>query len=231
MARRQDGRGDSTGSGRQRDPRDVRIERLERDKARLIEERDHWKRRSEHLEKELGAAQRAGRRQAAPFAKDRPQGGGRRPGRRAGADYGKQGRRRPPTRVDETHAALAPTTCPDCGVAVVVTRTARRVVPRRSTRPKAIGSAGISDRFRPEYARWGGVRVECGPGRRSDNSRTVDKDGWRSGLRPTRASRAEIARLPKPSASTIITGGLRRHERPSGSAWLTVPETFYPVVH
>ena len=106
-------------------------------------------------------------------------------------------------------------------------------------------------RFTADFKkRWGGVRVECGPGRRSDNSRTVDKDGWRSGLRPTRASRAdegmaagttvtwisghaaeEIARLPKPSTSTIITGGLRRHGRPSGSAWLTVPETFYPVVH
>ena len=70
----------------------MRIERLERDKAELIEERDHWKRRSEdlegrgedlkrrieHLEKELEAARRAGRRQAAPFAKDRRQGTGRR---------------------------------------------------------------------------------------------------------------------------------------------------------
>ena len=64
-----------------------RIERLERDKAKLIEDRDHWKRRSEHLEKELEAARRAGRRQAAPFAKDRPQGRGGRPGRRAGAEY------------------------------------------------------------------------------------------------------------------------------------------------
>ena len=76
------------------------IERLERDKAKLIEERDHWKRRSEHLEKELEAARRAGRRQAAPFAKDRPQGRGGRPGRRAGAEYGRQGRRRPPTQAD-----------------------------------------------------------------------------------------------------------------------------------
>ena len=105
----------------------MRIERLERDKAKLIEERDRWKRRSEHLEKELDAARRAGRRQAAPFAKDRPQGCGGRPGRRAGAEYGKQGRRRPPARVDETHAAPAPTTCPACGGAVAVTRTASQV--------------------------------------------------------------------------------------------------------
>ena len=105
--------------------RDVlRIERLERDKAKLIEERDHWKRRSEHLEKELEAARRAGRRQAAPFAKDRPQGRGGRPGRRAGAEYGRQGRRRPPTQADETHVAPAPTSCPDCGGAVALDRVA-----------------------------------------------------------------------------------------------------------
>ena len=125
MARKSDNRGGSKGPGRERDPRDVRrIERLERDKAKLIEERDHWKRRSEHLEKELEAARRAGRRQAAPFAKDRPQGRGGRPGRRAGAEYGRHGRRRQPTQVDETHAAPAPTSCPDCGGAVALDRVA-----------------------------------------------------------------------------------------------------------
>ena len=132
MARKKDDRDDSNGPGRQRDPRDVRIierlergiERLERDKGKLIEERDQWKRRSEHLEKELEAARRAGRRQAAPFAKDRPQGRGGRPGRRAGAEYGRQGRRRQPTQVDETHAAPAPTSCPDCGGAVALDRVA-----------------------------------------------------------------------------------------------------------
>ena len=102
----------------------MRIEHLERENATLIEERDHWKRRSEHLEKELEAARRAGRRQAAPFAKDRRQGTGRRPGRRAGAEYGKQECRRPPARVDETHAAPAPKTCPDCGGHVAVERVA-----------------------------------------------------------------------------------------------------------
>ena len=125
MARKKDDRNDSNGPGRPRDPRDVRrIERLERDKAKLIDERDHWKRRSEHLEKELEAARRAGRRQAAPFAKDRPQGRGGRPGRRAGAEYGRQGRRRAPTQADETHVAPAPTTCPDCGGAVTLDRVA-----------------------------------------------------------------------------------------------------------
>ena len=128
MPRKKHDRDDSNGPGRQRDPRDVRrIERLERDKAKLIEDRAHWKRRSEHLEKELEAARRAGRRQAAPFAKDRPQGRGGRPGRRAGAEYGRQGRRREPTQADETHVAAAPTSCPDCGGAVALDRVASQV--------------------------------------------------------------------------------------------------------
>ena len=134
MARKKAVGGDSNGPGRRRDPRDVRrIEHLEEDNARLernvaelTEERDSLKRRNEHLEKELEAAQRAGKRQAAPFARDRPQGSGKCPGRRPGARYGKQGRRRKPTRVDETRAAPAPTDCPDCGGAVEVTRTAQQ---------------------------------------------------------------------------------------------------------
>ncbi len=114
-------RGGPNGSEREPDPRDARIEYLEHENAKLIEERDHWKHHSEHLEKQLDAARRAGKRQASPFAKDRPQGRGGRPGRRAGADYGTHGRRRRPTRVDETHAAPVPTACPDCGGAVEVT--------------------------------------------------------------------------------------------------------------
>ncbi len=82
----------SQAPGPQRDPRDVRrIERLKRDKAKLIEERDRWKRRSEQLEKELEAARRAGKRQAAPFAKDRRQGSGERPGHGAVRTTGSRG--------------------------------------------------------------------------------------------------------------------------------------------
>ena len=88
-----------------RDPRDVRIKELEQEVTRVREDRDRWKQQSERLQEQLDAARRAGKRQAAPFAKDRPQGRGGRPGRRAGTDYGRHGCRRRPTRVDETHAA------------------------------------------------------------------------------------------------------------------------------
>ena len=81
-------------------------------------------RENDHLKQQLEASRRAGRRQAAPFAKDRPQGHGKRPGRRPGAQYGRHGCRLRPARVDETHAAPVPSACPDCGGAVEVARVA-----------------------------------------------------------------------------------------------------------
>ena len=92
---------------RQNDGLQRRIERLERE--------------NEHLKQQLATERRAGRRQAAPFAKKRPQGRGGRPGRRPGTRYGQQGRRACPAHVDEALAAPVPTTCPDCGGAVEVT--------------------------------------------------------------------------------------------------------------
>ena len=122
----------------ERDPRDVVIEQQDREISRLRDELashkgvhrqngglqrqiERLERENEHLKQQLGAERRAGRRQAAPFAKKRPQGRGGHPGRRPGARYGRQGRRPCPARVDETIAAPAPTNCPDCGGAVEVT--------------------------------------------------------------------------------------------------------------
>ena len=99
-------------------------ERLQRRNERLRRENDRLKRKVDHLEKQLAAARRAGFRQAAPFAKDRPQGRGERPGRRPGAAYGRQACRPRPAQVDEHYSASAPAACPDCGGAVEVTRVA-----------------------------------------------------------------------------------------------------------
>ena len=116
---------------REDDPRDTRIKqqdreisRLRGDLAQVNGDRDRWKRHSERLQQQLDTARRAGFRQAAPFAKDRPQERGGRPGRRAGARYGRQACRRRPAQVDETHAAPVPAACPDCGGAIEVTRVA-----------------------------------------------------------------------------------------------------------
>ena len=98
--------------------------RLQRKNNRLQRQVDRLKQQVEGLKRQLDEARRAGRRQAAPFAKDRPQGRGGRSGRRAGAAYGRHGCRPRPARVDETHAAPVPAACPDCGGAVEVTRVA-----------------------------------------------------------------------------------------------------------
>ena len=85
---------------------------------------ERQKREIEQLRGQLAAARRAGFRQAAPFAKDRPQGRGRRPGRRAGTQYGRKACRPRPARVDQTLEAPVPTACPDCGGSVEVTHVA-----------------------------------------------------------------------------------------------------------
>ena len=79
---------------------------------------ERQKRKIEHLRGQLAAARRAGFRQAAPFAKNRPQGRGGHPSRRAGARYGRQASRPRPERVDQTLEAPVPTACPDCGGSV-----------------------------------------------------------------------------------------------------------------
>ena len=62
---------------------------LREELARTGRDRDRLKRQNERLKRQLDAARRAGFRQAAPFAKDRPQGRGGRPGRRPGVRYGR----------------------------------------------------------------------------------------------------------------------------------------------
>ena len=111
---------------RERDSENLRREkgRLQRKSNRLQRENERLKEQVERLKRQLDEARRAGRRQAAPFAKHRPQGRGRRPGRRSGAEYGRHGCRPHPAQVDETHTAPIPRACPDCGGAVEMTRAA-----------------------------------------------------------------------------------------------------------
>ena len=89
----------------------------ERNRA-LVEENEALRGRVRCLEGGLEAAERAGKRQAAPFSKGRPKQGPRRPGRRSGAEYGVRARRAVPEQVDETIEVPLPERCPDCGGAV-----------------------------------------------------------------------------------------------------------------
>ena len=95
-------------------------EQLQRDHGRLERERDRLRQRVDQLKRQLDDARRAGRRQAAPFAKPltpHP----RRPGRKAGRAYGQPAHRRVPRRIDETHDAPLPACCPGCGDRVLET--------------------------------------------------------------------------------------------------------------
>lgn len=75
------------------------------------------RRRIAELEAQLAQALRAGKRQAAPFAKGPPKAEPKKPGRKPGDDYGRQGHRPPPPpeHIDEIHEAPLPERCPDCG--------------------------------------------------------------------------------------------------------------------
>lgn len=65
------------------------------------------------LKEALAVARRAGFRQAAPFAKDRPAGPRRTSQPSGGWHYGRHGCRQRPPRVDEPHTART-LGCPDC---------------------------------------------------------------------------------------------------------------------
>jgi transposase len=72
---------------------------------------------NERLRRQLDEATRAGKRQAAPFAKSQPTSHPKKPGRKPGTDYGPKAHRQPPSpeQIDEVHEAPLPTACPDCG--------------------------------------------------------------------------------------------------------------------
>ena len=96
---------------------------LRRENARLRKRNERLERENARLRQELAAARRAGCRQAAPFAKPLRR-DPKRPGRRAGAQYGVPSRRGRPARIDERHDAALPPSCPDCGERVERTRVA-----------------------------------------------------------------------------------------------------------
>jgi transposase len=72
---------------------------------------------NQRLRQLLEEAQRAGKRQAAPFSKGQQKRKPKKPGRKPGDDYGTKAHRPPPPpeHIDEVHQAPLPDTCPDCG--------------------------------------------------------------------------------------------------------------------
>jgi len=91
------------------------IEHLEQENQRLEQE-------NQRLRKELEAAQRATRRQAAPFSRGLPKSQPKTPGRKSGASHGAHHQRPVPDHVDEEITVSAPTQCPACGGPLTVER-------------------------------------------------------------------------------------------------------------
>ena len=69
----------------------------------------------ETLAAALEKSQRAGKRQAAPFRKQRRAGEPKKPGRKPGDAHGQHAHRSVPKEIDETHDAPLPKSCPYCG--------------------------------------------------------------------------------------------------------------------
>jgi len=95
--------------------RQKELERLKEDNQRLREE-------NQRLREDLEAAQRAGKRQAAPFSRGKPKPNPQRPGRKSGAAHGPHHHRPIPDHVDEEIQVAAPEKCPDCGGPLTVER-------------------------------------------------------------------------------------------------------------
>jgi transposase len=104
-----------------RDPEQIiddqarQIGRLREDLVRSENERQRLRRDNERLREELEMARRRANRQAAPFSRGLPKANPARPGRKAGAAYGRKAHRPRPRQIDATHHAPLPPRCPDCG--------------------------------------------------------------------------------------------------------------------
>lgn len=110
------------------------VERLRRERAdleeettRLRRERDRLRDQVKRLTAALEAAQRAAKRQAAPFSKGTPARRPKRPGRKAGPAYGRRTTRPRPAQIDERIPVPLPPVCPHCAAAVEATHTVEQV--------------------------------------------------------------------------------------------------------
>jgi len=99
-----------------------RNEQLEQQNERLEKESERLQEEIKKLRKELETAQRAARRQAAPFSRGQRKRQPKSPGRKPGKAYGKHHRRPIPDHVDEPITVAVPEKCPECSGALTVER-------------------------------------------------------------------------------------------------------------
>lgn len=97
-------------------------QRLEREKQQLEQEKQRLEEEIKRLRKDLEAAQRAAKRQAAPFSRGQPKSHPKRPGRKPGPAHGPHHHRPIPDHIDEEIHVAAPEQCPNCGGPLTVER-------------------------------------------------------------------------------------------------------------
>jgi transposase len=90
-------------------------ERLQKESERLQKEKQRLEDELKRLRKELEVAQRAAKRQAAPFSRGQPKSEPKPPGRKSGTAHGRHYQRPVPDHVDEEIQVNAPEQCPECG--------------------------------------------------------------------------------------------------------------------
>lgn len=83
---------------------------IERQQTEVMRQQSQIKQLEQRLEK----VEREGKRQAAPFRKNRKL-DRKKPGRKSGPDHGQHNRRSNPEKIDETYSVSLPECCPDCG--------------------------------------------------------------------------------------------------------------------
>lgn len=90
------------------------IARLEREIKGLKKGIEALRAENERLRRALEEALRAGKRQAAPFSRQKPKAAPQKPGRKPGKKYGRPSRRAVPDPVDEVIDVPLPSRCPRC---------------------------------------------------------------------------------------------------------------------
>jgi cell division septum initiation protein DivIVA len=117
--------------------------RLRREVAELRSTVERLERRVQELLDALQEAQRAARRQAAPFSRQQPKVHPAKPGRKAGTRYGCHSRRPVPPVIDQTLEAELPDRCPHCSGELEQTHIDQQYQTEIPQRPRSSGSSSV----------------------------------------------------------------------------------------
>src|SRR5215470_16302149 len=96
-------------------------EQWERERERLKREQERLREENDNLRRQLEEAQRANKRQAAPFSRGKRKEHPKTPGRKPGSAYGQRYSKLPPPHVDEVISVPLPKRC-SCGGQVALDR-------------------------------------------------------------------------------------------------------------